>query len=98
MSDKTGAPRSTRGGSGAIIGGLAVGALLGTPVAASAATAAEPPAIVTEVGTTVRACQAPRIAADESVTTIREQFQLSFTAGAVTPVRTDLAPIICDPH
>ncbi|MEV6599769.1 hypothetical protein AB0M36_23345 [Actinoplanes sp. NPDC051346] len=96
MSDKTGAPRSTRGGSGAIIGGLAIGALLGTPVAASAATAAEPPAVV-EVGTPVSACHAPRAAADEPVTTIREQFQMSFTAGAVTPVRTDLMPIICDP-
>lgn len=98
MSEKTRAPRTTRGGSGAIIGGLAVGALLGTPVAASAAAAAEPPAIVTEVGTTAARCQAPRVAADEPVTAIREQFQTSFTAGAVTPARTDLMPIICDPR
>ncbi|MFI7602282.1 hypothetical protein [Actinoplanes sp. NPDC049681] len=98
MSEKTRAPRTTRGGSGAIIGGLAVGALLGTPVAASPAAAAEPPVIVTEAGATVSRCVAARVAADEQVTAIREQFQTSFTAGAMTPVRTDLMPIICDPR
>ncbi|MEV4641210.1 hypothetical protein AB0J80_28100 [Actinoplanes sp. NPDC049548] len=89
MSEKTRAPRTTRGGSGAIIGGLAVGALLGTPVAASAAPAAEPPAVVIP-------CQPPRAAADATVTAIHDQFEKSFTAGAVTPARMDLAPIICD--
>jgi NAD(P)H-hydrate repair Nnr-like enzyme with NAD(P)H-hydrate dehydratase domain len=37
MSDKTGAPRPSRGGTGVILTGLAVGAILSTPVAASAA-------------------------------------------------------------
>jgi hypothetical protein len=94
MSDKTRAPGTIRGGSGAIIGGLAVGALLGTPVAAAAATAAEPPAVVTEVDTTTTLCQA----ADEPVVAIREQFQKSFIAGVVSPAGTDVMPIICDPH
>ncbi|MFI5497219.1 hypothetical protein [Actinoplanes sp. NPDC051859] len=93
MSDKTGAPKSIRGGSGVIIGGLAVGALLGTPAAASAATA-EQPAVVTE--TRVITCQAPRVAADAPAATFSEQFRVSFTAGAVTPTRTDLTAIICD--
>lgn len=95
MSDKTRAPRTTRGGSGAIIGGLAVGALLGTPVAASAATAAEKPAVVADTATAM--CQAPQNPAGEPVAAIREQFQQSFTAGAVSPAGTDILPIICEP-
>jgi hypothetical protein len=42
-------------------------------------------------------CQAPRHPADEPVATIRDQFQQSFTAGAVSPAGTDVMPIICEP-
>lgn len=88
MSDKTGAPRPLRSGSGVILGGLAVGAILGTGVAA------EPSALATEAAAPAGACAAD--VSETTATTIREQFQTSFTAGAVTPPSTDLTLIICE--
>jgi len=78
MSDKTRAPRSTRSGSGAILSGLAVGAILGAPVAAAAsAGAAELSPAVTE-----------------AASSISDQFRNSFTAGIVSLDVTDLTGII----
>jgi len=87
MSDKTGASRPSRGGSGVILTGLAVGAILSTPVAASAAAPVEAPAA---------GCLQSTVASETPVTAIREQFRKSFTAGAVAPPATDLAAIICE--
>jgi hypothetical protein len=91
MSDKTGASRPSRSGPGVILTGLAVGALLGTPVAASAAPA-EAPAATDSVAT----CNQPSVVTETPATAIREQFRRSFTAGAVAPPATDLGAIICE--
>jgi hypothetical protein len=88
MSDKTGAQRPSRVGSGVILGGLAVGAMLGAPAAAEAS------APVTEV--TAPICRQPDGAAETAATAIREQFDASFTAGAVTLPPTELVMIICE--
>jgi hypothetical protein len=87
MSDTTRNLRSSRSGSTAIVGGLAMTALLGAPVAATAAPATTP----------VITCQAPAAAADDPATAIREQFRTSFTGGVVIPAGPDVTAIICDP-
>jgi hypothetical protein len=87
MSDTTDKPRSSRGGSAALAGGLAVTALLSAPVIATTTPSAAGAVI---------ACSAPAAAADPA-TAIREQFRTSFTPGAVTPVGPDVTAIICDP-
>jgi hypothetical protein len=92
MSDKTGASRPSRSGPGVILTGLAVGALLGTPVAASAASPAEASGATDSVAT----CHQPSVVPEAPATAIRDQFRRSFTAGAVAPPTTDLAAIICE--
>jgi len=85
MSDRSGATR-------ALLSGLAVGAILGTPAAAAAAepstaesiavsSTCPPPAEVVEPG--------------PAAATIRAQFEASFTAGAVTAPAAEFTPIIC---
>lgn len=93
MTDKTESPRPSRGGSGAILGRLAVGALLSTPMAAAAVTAtvepvaaAAPEATVTSTGMSAA-----------SVHSIRAQFDSSYTPGAVAaPSTADSVIIISD--
>jgi hypothetical protein len=92
MSDKTGASRPSRSGPGVILTGLAVGALLGTPAAASAASPVEAPAAADSVA----ACNQPSVVTETPATAIQEQFRRSFTAGAVAPPVTDLGAIICE--
>jgi pectin methylesterase-like acyl-CoA thioesterase len=89
MSDKTSAPRPSRGGAGVILSGLAVGVVLGAPVAAE-------PSAAAEAAPADRVCSQPDVASESAATSIREQFQASFTAGAVTPPPTDLPAIICE--
>ncbi|HEU5107508.1 MAG TPA: hypothetical protein VFT95_02935 [Micromonosporaceae bacterium] len=79
MSDKPRAPKPALSGPGAILGGLAVGAILGTPVAAVANECA---AEVTSTVTT-------------TASSISEQFRDSFTAGVVIAPVTDITLIIC---
>ena len=106
MSDKTGAPKPLGGGSGAILRGLAVGALLSGPVVAPATAAgAEPPAV--EASTVVDAVPVDEIAPGDGdtcpkptasaalVAAIREQFKASFTPGAVGPAESAPTDIIC---
>jgi hypothetical protein len=94
MNDKTDTPRPTRGGSGAILGRLAVGALLSTPLAAAAVTAAAEPAAAAATAPEATVTCASTSA---SVHSIRAQFESSYTAGAVAvPSTTDLIMIICD--
>ena len=87
MSEQTPTPKPARSGPGSVLGRVAVGVLLSTPVAAvAAATVAEPPA-------------AEHVAAGCPATSagdIRAQFEASFTAGAVAPASTRIVPIICD--
>lgn len=90
MSDKTGAQKPSRGGSGVILSGLAVGAILGAPVAAEASAAVTEPTVPAAV------CRQPAAAPDSAATAIREQFDGSFTAGAVKPPPIDLPAIICE--
>ena len=93
MSEETGTPKPARGGPGTVLGRVAVGVLLSTPVAALAATTGvEPVAAAPEQVASV--CGGP--ASHTAVSSIREQFQASFTAGAVSPATTELMPIICD--
>jgi hypothetical protein len=90
MSENNDAPKPSRGGSGVILSGLAVTALLGAPVAAAAVAGAEPTGHVEAV----RACAPSRALPADA---IREQFRTSFTAGAVTAADKAMLPIICDP-
>lgn len=92
MSDKIGAPRPSRSGSGLILSGLAVGAILSTPVAAAAVTGAAESVVAAS------ACAQEAVASETSATDIREQFGASFIAGAVTPPTTDHTAIICEPE
>jgi hypothetical protein len=90
MSDKTGVPRPSRGGSSVILTGLAVGALLSAAPPAAAA-----PAVVEIIAN--QACAPAKLSSEVSATTtIREQFQGSFTAGALTPPVRDLPAVICE--
>jgi hypothetical protein len=92
LNDKTDTPRPTRGGSGAILGRLAVGALLSTPLAAAAVTAGAEPAAAAAPEATITCA-----GTSASVHSIRAQFESSYTAGAVAvPSTTDLIMIICD--
>jgi septal ring-binding cell division protein DamX len=105
MTDKTDTARPSRGGSGAILGRLAVGALLSTPLAAAAVTAAAEPAAAEPAAAEPAAAAAPEAVVDctgtgtfpASVHSIRAQFESSYTAGAVAaPSTTDMNIIICD--
>jgi hypothetical protein len=93
MSEKKGAPRPTRGGSAAILRGLAVGALLSAPVAPVVAADGTKPATVT--GTVAAAGD---VCGDTGVSAVaiafREQFRASFTPGVVAPA-DDPTDIIC---
>lgn len=89
MSDKISAPKPSRGGAGVILSGLAVGVVLGAPVAAEASAGTEPAAAAS-------VCSQPDVASESAATSIRAQFQGSFTAGAVEPPPTDLPAIICE--
>lgn len=105
MSNKSGEPNRSHG-SGAIIGRLAVGAILSAPVAAVAAVAGAGPATAAPAAADaassscpkpdVRAATAPTTDIAAAVAGIREQFQSAFTAGAVPPAQEDKAAIICD--
>jgi hypothetical protein len=86
MSKETGTPKSARGGPGTVLGRVAVGVLLSAPVAAVAATAGPAPAAPEQVA---MGCPGPELS------TIREQFEASFTPGAVAPA-SKVQPIICD--
>lgn len=105
MPDETGASKPLRAGPGAILRGLAVGALLSGPVVASTTTSGAEPAAV-EATTTVEVSTAVEIAPGDDtcqkpgtsaavVAAIREQFQASFTAGAVGPAESHLTDIVC---
>ena len=89
MSEETGTAKSARGGPGTVLGRVAVGVLLSAPVGALAAPAGVEAATATPEHVAAH-CSAT------SVSSIREQFEASFTAGAVTPATTDVQPIICD--
>lgn len=104
MSNKRGKPKPSHG-SGAVIGRLAVGAILSAPVAAVAAVAGAGPATAAPAAAdAARSCPKPDVrtatapAADiaAAVAGIREQFQSAFTAGAVPPAQEDKAAIICE--
>ncbi|MEJ3745813.1 hypothetical protein WEI85_21290 [Actinomycetes bacterium KLBMP 9797] len=89
MSEKTGTPKPSRSGAGVILSGLAVGVVLGAPVAAEPSAGTEPSAAAS-------VCSQPDVASESAATAIREQFQTSFTAGAVEPPTVDLPTIICE--
>jgi hypothetical protein len=86
-----------------------MGAVLGAPVAVTAAGAEETSAAAVERGVapacpagdsaaTADAATADAATADAATTaaTIREQFRASFAAGAVTPPAADLTAVICE--
>lgn len=89
MSNKHNESRPGRAGAGAVLGGLAIGAILGTTVGAQAAEATE------AVGHSVvsPSCPAPKPPAAPG--SFREAFQGAFTAGAIAQSRETPA-IICD--
>jgi hypothetical protein len=88
MSDKTGAPKSPRGGAGVILTGLAAGVVLGAaPVAAPLLTGAAESALAA-------GAHAVQATASE-VADIHAQFESSFVAGAVATA-TNVLAIICE--
>lgn len=72
-----------------------MGAVLGAPIAAVAATGAEETSAAAVEQVVTRGCPSPEIAST-TATTIREQFRASFAAGAVTPPSTDATTVICE--
>jgi hypothetical protein len=84
----------SRGGSRVVLTGLAVGAVLGAPIGATAANAAEPSAAVVESVAAPPTCGP----GGESATaaSIREQFQKSFAPGAVKAPVAELTTVICE--
>lgn len=95
MSDATGAPHSSRGGSRVLLSGLAVGAVLGAPIAAVAAGGAEE-TTAAAVEHVVVPAGCPADSPQTTAAAIREQFRASFTAGAVAPASTELTAVICE--
>lgn len=88
MSEETRTTKPARGKPGTVLGRVAVGVLLSTPVAAVATTG---------VGPAVAAPEQVAVGCpDPQLSSIRAQFQASFTPGAVTPATKDIQPIICD--
>ena len=85
MSDRSGASR-------VILSGLAVGAILAAPAAASASESS------TEAAGTaaVQPCAAAGDELQTSTASIREQFRSAFTAGALTQPVTDATMVICE--
>ncbi|GIE91032.1 hypothetical protein [Actinoplanes regularis] len=81
----------SRSGPRALLSGLAVGAVLGAPIAAvTTAGAEEMSAAVVERVVSADDCPAT----ETTAATIREQFRASFAAGAVAQPATD-HPVIC---
>lgn len=93
MSDKTGEARSTRGGPGRILGGLAATAMLGAPGVLAAAPAAAAPAAEQPA---VSAKCSIRTEAGSIGSSFRDQFRDSFTPGVVIESAADAPAIICD--
>jgi len=96
MSDRTGVPSSSRSGPRVLLSGLAVGAVLGAPIAAATTAGAEEKSTAA-VERVVASDGCP--GGDSPATTaaaIREQFRASFAAGAVTTPVTDLTTVICE--
>lgn len=87
MSDRSGARR-------AILSGLAVGAILGTPAAAAAA---EPSTAESAAVTSTCPPPPPEVAGEsrDAAATIRGQFEASFTAGSVHAPAAESTTIIC---
>ena len=85
MSDRSGASR-------VILSGLAVGAILAAPAAASAS---EPSAEAAGI-TAVEPCASSGDELRTTTASIREQFRASFTAGALTAPVTDATMVICE--
>jgi hypothetical protein len=92
MSDESSEARPTRGVPGLILGGLAAGAILGTPVVAVAA-----PVVTEAVAAVASSDQSPVDSAAPVASnglSIREQFRISFTPGAVSDRTVETVPII----
>ncbi|MCU7723830.1 hypothetical protein ODJ79_08905 [Actinoplanes sp. KI2] len=83
----------SRGGPRVLLSGLAVGAVLGAPIAAgTAAGAEEKSAAAVERVAPAGTCPANPITA----ATIREQFRASFAAGKVAPPAAEITTVICE--
>jgi hypothetical protein len=86
----------SRGGPRVILSGLAVGAVLGAPIAAVTAAGAEE-ASAAAVERVVPADTCPGgDSTGTTAATVRAQFRASFAAGKVAPPATELTTVICE--
>ncbi|MET8147158.1 hypothetical protein ACIBSW_12040 [Actinoplanes sp. NPDC049668] len=83
MSDRSGASR-------VILSGLAVGAILGAPAVAAGSAA------LAAGSSAVRDCSSAGDEVQSAVASIREQFEASFTPGAVAEAVSPPTPVICE--
>jgi hypothetical protein len=79
------------------LSGLAVGAVLGAPIAAATAAGAEEKSTAAVERVVVSdGCPGGGDIAATTAAAIREQFRASFAAGAVLAPVTDSTPVICE--